>query len=122
MGEPRANGTAGLGGVLVARHGETDDNVVPRFQGWRDTPLNETGRRQAFALGRRLAEREQPIASLWASDLGRARETAEIAGAAIGLRPLLDWRLREGDRGRWEGGLMDDVERAEPEPLRRLDA
>jgi broad specificity phosphatase PhoE len=115
MGEPGANGTAGLGGVLVARHGETDDNVVPRFQGWRDTPLNETGRRQAFALGRRLAEREQPIASLWASDLGRARETAEIAGAAIGLRPVLDWRLREGDRGRWEGALMDDVERAEPE-------
>ncbi|MGH2910047.1 MAG: histidine phosphatase family protein [Solirubrobacteraceae bacterium] len=115
MGEPGANGTAGLGGVLVARHGETDDNVVPRFQGWRDTPLNETGRRQAFALGRRLAEREQPIASLWASDLRRARETAEIAGAAIGLRPVLDWRLREGDRGRWEGALMDDVERAEPE-------
>jgi probable phosphoglycerate mutase len=108
-----ANG--GLGGVLIARHGETDDNLVPRFQGWRDTPLNVNGRRQAFALGRKLAEREEPIASLWASDLSRARETAEIVGAAIGLTPLLDWRLREGFRGRWEGFLMEDVERAEPE-------
>jgi broad specificity phosphatase PhoE len=105
----------GLHGVLIARHGETEDNAVPRFQGWRDTPLNETGRRQAFALGQRLAERGEPIASLWASDLSRARETAEIAGAALGLRPLLDWRLREGARGRWEGRLMDDVQRAEPE-------
>jgi probable phosphoglycerate mutase len=104
-----------LRGVLLARHGETDDNAVPRFQGWRDTPLNDTGRRQAFALGQRLAEREEPIASLWASDLSRARETAEIAGAALGLRPRLDWRLREGARGRWEGQLMEDVERAEPD-------
>ena len=115
MGERGPDGTDALSGVLLGRHGETDDNLVPRFQGWRDTPLNATGRRQAFALGRRLTEREEPIASLWASDLSRARETAEIVGAAIGLRPLLDWRLREGFRGRWEGRLMEDVERAEPE-------
>jgi len=119
-GEPHdANGAVDLGGVLLARHGETDDNLVPRFQGWRDTPLNATGRRQAFELGRRLAERasagEEPVASLWASDLSRARDTAEIVGAALGLRPLLDWRLREGARGRWEGLLMEEVERAEPE-------
>lgn len=115
MSQRGGDGSGALGGVLLARHGETDDNVVPRFQGWRDTPLNATGRRQAFALGRGLAEREEPIASLWASDLSRARETAEIVGAALGLQPLLDWRLREGFRGRWEGLLMEDVERAEPE-------
>jgi broad specificity phosphatase PhoE len=114
MSERRSDGDGGLGGVLIARHGETLDNVVPRFQGWRDTPLNDTGRHQAFALGARLAEREEPIASLWSSDLSRARETAEIAGAALGLRPILDWRLREGFRGRWEGMLMEDVERDEP--------
>jgi 2,3-bisphosphoglycerate-dependent phosphoglycerate mutase len=115
MNGRRSDGAGGLGGVLIARHGETDDNIVRRFQGWLDTRLNDTGRRQAFALGARLADREEPIASLWASDLSRARETAEIAGAALGLRPILDWRLREGYRGRWEGLLMDDVERDEPE-------
>jgi broad specificity phosphatase PhoE len=104
-----------LRGILLARHGETDDNVAPlRFQGFTDTPLNQTGRRQAGELAERVAA-EYTIASLWSSDLSRARETAEIVGARIGLTPTLDARLREGGRGRWEGHLMADIERAEPE-------
>ena len=104
----------GLGGIRLARHGETDDNLPPqRFQGWTDTPLNETGRRQAHELAATVAG--DGIASLWASDLSRARETAEIVGERIGMAPVLDARLREGARGRWEGFLMQDIERAEPE-------
>ena len=104
----------GLGGIRLARHGETNDNVEPlRFQGWTDTPLNDTGRRQAHELAGKLAD--SGIASLWASDLSRARETAEIVGVRIGMAPVLDARLREGARGRWEGHLMIDIEREEPE-------
>jgi broad specificity phosphatase PhoE len=112
----------GLGGIRLARHGETDDNLEPfRFQGFRDTPLNDTGRRQARELAGKVAGASgrmhlgDGIASLWASDLSRARETAEIVGERIGLAPVLDARLREGARGRWEGHLMVDVERSEPE-------
>ena len=105
-----------LGGVLLARHGETRDNVAPgRFQGWTDTPLDDLGRRQAFELAGKIAARDEPVASLWSSDLSRAHETASIVGAAIGLRPRLDWRLREGARGRWEGYLFEQIEAAEPE-------
>jgi broad specificity phosphatase PhoE len=104
-----------LRGILLARHGETNDNVEPlRFQGFTDTPLNDTGRRQAHELAEKVAA-EDEVASLWSSDLSRARETAEIVGARIGLRPTLDARLREGNRGRWEGHLMADIEREEPE-------
>lgn len=104
----------GLGGIRLARHGETNDNVAPhRFQGWTDTPLNDTGRRQARELAERVAGDE--VASLWSSDLSRARETAEIIGERIGMTATLDARLREGARGRWEGRLMEDIERAEPE-------
>jgi broad specificity phosphatase PhoE len=100
--------------VLLARHGETDDNREPlRLQGWRDTPLNDTGRRQAAELAERVAG--EGIVSLWSSDLIRARETAEIAGARLGLDVRLDARLREGNRGEWEGRLFDDVAREEPE-------
>ena len=106
-----------LSGVLLARHGETRDNLPPGwFQGWTDTPLNDVGRRQASELGQLLARRSEPIASLWSSDLIRASETASIAGAAIGLRPLHDWRLREGLRGRWEGYEFQEIKAAEPEP------
>jgi broad specificity phosphatase PhoE len=102
-----------LGGILLARHGETNDNIEPlRFQGFTDTPLNDTGRRQAHELAEKVSG--DGIASLWSSDLSRARETAEIVGARIGLSPTLDARLREGARGRWEGHLMVDIEREEP--------
>jgi broad specificity phosphatase PhoE len=103
-----------LDGVLLARHGETDDNREPiRVQGFTDTPLNDTGRRQAAELAERVAG--EGIRSLWASDLSRARETAEIVGARVGLTPSLDERLREAFRGRWEGHRFIDIARQEPE-------
>lgn len=101
-------------GISLARHGETNDNVEPiRAQGFTDTPLNETGRRQAHELAERVAG--DGFVSLWSSDLSRARETAQIVGKRIGLEPRLDSRLREGARGRWEGRLFVDIERQEPE-------
>jgi broad specificity phosphatase PhoE len=100
------------GPILLARHGETDDNLEPlRFQGFRDTPLNDTGRRQAAELAELVEHRE--IASLWSSDLRRASETAEIVGDRIGLDVRLDRRLREANRGVWEGRYFRDVEREE---------
>jgi broad specificity phosphatase PhoE len=105
---------AGFPGVLLARHGETNDNREPiRVQGFMDTPLNDTGREQAAALAARMAP--AGLASVWASDLSRARETAEIVGAAVGLEVALDERLREGYRGRWEGHRFIDIEREEPD-------
>jgi broad specificity phosphatase PhoE len=104
----------GLTGVLLARHGETDDNVEPvRAQGFADTPLNATGRRQAQELADRVGS--LGIASLFASDLSRARETAAAVGARVGLSARLDWRLREGDRGAWEGRRFVDIRREDPE-------
>jgi broad specificity phosphatase PhoE len=100
--------------ILLARHGETDDNLPPlRFQGFRDTPLNDTGRSQAYQLAEKVAS--EGIRSLWSSDLSRAAETAEIVGARLGQCPRFDSRLREADRGEWEGHLFIDIERKYPE-------
>jgi broad specificity phosphatase PhoE len=110
MNEPDVVGC----GILLARHGETNDNLEPiRVQGFTDTPLNETGRRQALELADRVAD--EGIVSLWSSDLSRARETAQIVGAQIGLEVRLDPRLREANRGRWEGSLFIDIAREEPD-------
>jgi broad specificity phosphatase PhoE len=100
--------------LFLARHGETDDNREPiKVQGFTDTPLNDTGRRQAAELAERVAP--MGFVSLWSSDLSRARETAEIVGARIGLPARLDPRLREANRGEWEGRRFIDIEREEPE-------
>jgi broad specificity phosphatase PhoE len=103
--------------LWLARHGETADNRAGnRFQGFRDTPLNERGRAQADALGRALAaDPERRFQSLWSSDLSRARETAEIVGRHLRLQPILEPRLREGNRGAWEGRRFEEVAAAEPE-------
>jgi probable phosphoglycerate mutase len=100
--------------ILLARHGETDDNVPPaRVQGRRDVPLNERGRAQARELARAVTE-EAPRA-LWSSQLARAHETATIIGSELALHPRVDARLAESDRGSWEGRLLDDIAREEPE-------
>jgi len=102
-----------IDGVLLARHGETDDNVARRFQGHRDPALNERGREQARALGRLL--RGEGIRELWTSPLRRAHETAEIAGRELGLEPRVDARLMEVDVGDWAGRLYDDLAVHEPD-------
>jgi broad specificity phosphatase PhoE len=114
-----ANAPGAYAGILLARHGQTNDNIEPiRAQGFTDTPLNDVGRRQARELAERVASEyqasERPIASLWTSDLSRAAETAAIVGARIGLEPRPDPRLREGNRGEWEGRLFIEIERDDP--------
>jgi broad specificity phosphatase PhoE len=100
--------------ILLARHGETDDNREPiRIQGSRDTPLNDVGRRQSAELAERVAG--DGIRSLYSSQLSRARETADIVGERLGLTPIVDPRLAEGDRGDLEGRYWRDVAREEPE-------
>jgi broad specificity phosphatase PhoE len=103
-----------VSGLYLARHGETNDNREPiRVQGFTDTPLNETGRSQASELAERVGG--LGIVSLWTSDLSRARETAEIVGARLGLEARPDPRLREANRGEWEGQRFIDIERQQPE-------
>jgi len=83
--------------LLLLRHGRTAWNLEGRAQGHTDVPLDDTGRAQAAAAARVLAG--IGATALWSSDLARARETAEIVGAAAGLPVQLDKRLREFDVG-----------------------
>jgi broad specificity phosphatase PhoE len=98
---------AGSNEVLLVRHGETDENAAARFQGRLDTRLNARGREQSRALAARL--REEGVLALYSSPLRRARETAEIVGAALGLEVVLDERLVEADAGAWSGRLIADI-------------
>jgi probable phosphoglycerate mutase len=99
--------------IFLARHGETTWNKDRRFQGQEDVPLNDLGREQARALAEVAAGHD--LAALYASPLARARETAEIVGARLGLPVATDDRLMESDVGDWQGLYKADIERDQPE-------
>jgi broad specificity phosphatase PhoE len=87
--------------LLLVRHGETDWNAAGRLQGHTDRPLSDYGREQARRLAEELAG--EAFDAIYASDLARARETAEIAGERLHLPVALDPDLREKNWGTWEG-------------------
>ncbi len=99
--------------VFLARHGQTAYNHEGRFQGQQAVPLDDTGRAQAGELAERAAGYE--FAALWCSPLLRARETAEIVSARIGLAPREDPRLMETDAGDWTDRTFADVQSEAPE-------
>ena len=94
--------------VILARHGETDWNRDGIWQGHGDPPLNDVGRRQASALVDRL--KDVSIDVLYASDLRRARETAEILAEARALVVVPNPELREIDVGSWTGLTRAQIE------------
>jgi broad specificity phosphatase PhoE len=105
--------------IYYTRHGETAWNAAGRFQGSKDIPLNELGRKQAVTAGEILAgllARERGAAASLpyvASPLGRARLTMELMRGALKLPPgdySVDDRLREIGYGHWEGLTLPEME------------
>jgi broad specificity phosphatase PhoE len=104
--------------IYYNRHGETAWNAEGRFQGSRDIPLNDLGRKQAVTAGEILAgllARERGAAASLpyvASPLGRARLTMELMRATLKLPPgdyHVDDRLREIGYGQWEGLTLPEM-------------
>lgn len=92
--------------VWLVRHGRTN---APRgvALGSTDLPLNEPGRLESKRLAAELASRR--LSRVVASDLLRARQTAEFVAAPHGVAVELNPDLRELDFGRWEGRLLSDL-------------
>lgn len=94
--------------IGIVRHGITEWNLLGIAQGSSNIPLNKTGKEQAMALSERLAVEEEWDLII-ASDLERAKETAEIIGEKLGL-PIshFDARLREMNGGEIEGTTEEE--------------
>ncbi len=86
------------------RHGETDWNREHRTQGSTDIKLNETGVAQAAQAAALLGQ--HGIAVVYCSPLQRARRTAEIVAAALGVEVREHADLREANFGAHEGEVM----------------
>ena len=103
--------------ILLARHGESDWNAARRWQGHADRPLNPAGRAQAEALAERLDEVD--LDAVYASDLRRAHETAEVVARRKGLTVTVVLELREVDVGSWSGLTRREAEERFPDGFRR---
>ena len=111
--EPRGGALASVHHpIYLFRHGETVWNAEKRAQGHLDSPLTETGRAQARAMGLALGQElaragyEPPAVVVRASPLGRVRATLALAAEAAGLSHddgCHDHRLREMSWGDWDG-------------------
>ena len=101
--------------IYLARHGQTDWNVVGRTQGGTDIRLNDTGRQQALRLKERLAGVQ--FDTVFASSLSRSRETAEVVHGTVPVTSLPG--LGERRFGKFEGRLTSDPETG-PELQRRM--
>src|SRR6202042_1934875 len=103
--------------LALTRHGQTAYSLEGRFRGHLPVPLDDTGREQAADLAERAtAGTSDGIAfvTLWCSPLLRARETADIVAARLGLEPREDPRLMETDAGDWTDRLFTDVQAEDP--------
>lgn len=121
--------------LVLVRHGESVGNVADREAREKglgrleidyrdaDTPLSETGERQAAAVGRWVAGLEdgkRPSVAL-ASPYNRAASTGKAALEEIGLldRLVLDERLRERDLGIFDGLTGQGIKENYPEESER---
>ena len=106
-----------MGTLLIVRHGESVWNAEGRIQGHTDIGLSDKGAEQARLLGKRLAQ--LPIDVAYCSDLIRASETAKLA---LGSRDIVlneTPRLREYDKGSFEGLTLPEIESRFPDDYPR---
>ena len=103
--------------LFLVRHGETEHNRQNLALGQADVPLNDTGLRQAEALGRALSG--ERLTAVYASPLVRASGTAEAIAEPHGLEVVIEEGLIEMDVGEMDGMPFADVREKFPEFIER---
>lgn len=96
-------------GPFFMRHGETNWNLEDKLQGQKDIPLNDNGRRQAEEAAQIIAT--LGIERIIASNLSRAKETADIIARRLNLTVEYEPLLRE-----WNFGAMNIAKQKDLRP------
>lgn len=90
--------------IYIVRHGQTEYNVIGRYGGRIDVPLNEKGIEQAHELHDILKDIKFDL--VFSSPLQRALKTAEII---CDNEIIKDDRIIERDNGELEGKLKSEI-------------
>lgn len=100
--------------LLLLRHGQTELSVHRRYSGRGDPVLTPLGEAQAAGAAARLAA-VPGIAGVLTSPLARARRTAEVVAAAVGVPLVVRDGLVETDFGSWEGLTFAEARERDPQ-------
>ncbi|MDU7440441.1 MAG: histidine phosphatase family protein [Clostridium sp.] len=98
--------------IMLIRHGETEWNILGKFQGSTDIPLSNEGIRQAFMLKERL---KSDFDYIFSSPLKRAYETAKILCDERGKQVSIAEEIREINFGEWEGLTVKGIAEKYPD-------
>jgi broad specificity phosphatase PhoE len=97
---------------FILRHGEAVSNVKQIYSSWPEkfrNPLTKNGKRMIQEVTKTLknnhATHGKAIDMIFASDLLRTKQTAEIVGKSLKLKVKFDKRLREVDFKKYNGQL-----------------
>jgi probable phosphoglycerate mutase len=103
--------------IILVRHGRTAWNVIERFRGREDLPLDDTGLAQAERTAERIARQWRPSA-VYSSPLGRARATAEAIARLCRGSVQVRQGLIDIDYGQWQGLTPEQAMRRYPRRAR----
>ena len=103
--------------LYIVRHGETMHNLENRVQGHTDSPLTDLGKRQVSAIADKLAS--EKFTTIYSSDLGRARTTAEVIASRHNLPVHTTSLLREACLGVIQGLTQAEFAEKYPEEYRK---
>ncbi len=98
--------------IYLARHGQTEENLMRIFQGHLPGTLTADGIEQAQNLGKELEGIQ--IDCILSSDLKRVIDTVNYAIADRNLPWEKTKLLREIDWGKWTGLKIDSVDKQNP--------
>ena len=87
--------------IITIQHTQSIHHTNGMVGSWTDWDLTELGIHQAEAIGRNLAKQlDGRKFVLYASDLLRAKHTAQLVGSHLGIEPVLRQELRERNLGK----------------------
>lgn len=101
---------------FLVRHGQIRQHKEKIFLGQTDVPLSEKGRIQAEEAAEHLSGFSFQTDRIYASDLLRASQTAEILREKSGIAHVIEEKgLREMNLGLWDGRFIREIKREFPE-------
>jgi len=98
--------------LYLTRHGETEYNILGRYCGSTDVPLNGTGIAQAHELAKHLQGKK--FDTVISSPMLRARQTADIVCEALNMQYSIYEQFAERNMGVYEGLTRDEAKERYP--------